>query len=275
MYKIIFLVFFVCASLSSPGQEHWLVPQRYFYSIREMAYIQIKTGQNKNGSTTSLPLSSIKTLQHYRPNGSVSSLENLLTDPDKDSIALPLQEAGTHMIVLQQTRGPVTLPVDSLENLFPMEDISAKRRNAQKDTPPKETRILIQESLKTLIQVSEVLTNACTQPSKLILDIIPEENPNTVPRPGWKEGPVTEKFLVHFKGKPLPHASVVVSYQVPGKGWQSVRLQTDKRGRIVAERHPGSYRISCVYSEPAENDPANELLYYWGSLCFDYSQYFR
>lgn len=236
----------------------------------------MRDGPEKERLAETIPVTAIKSILHYRPNGSVTSIEKLVADPDKDSIALPLQEAGTHMVILQQNRGPVTIPVDSLANLFYLGGVPAIFRNEPNDfTPKKEIHILVQESLKTLLQVSEDLTNACTQPSSLLLDIIPEENPNTVPRPGWKEGPVNERFRVLFKGKPLAHTWVAVTYQVPGKGRQTMRLQTDKKGRIVAERHPGAYRLSCIYSQPSENDPAYELVYYWGSLYFDYSQYFR
>lgn len=233
-------------------------------------------GQNKDGLTKTIPVSSIQTFLHYRPNGTIPSIENLLANPNSDSIALPLQEAGTHMIVLQQSRGPQLIPVDSLEKLFSSEGVPIKTENGENlFLSRKEVRVEIRESLKTLIQVSGVLTNACIQSSKLLLDIIPEINPNAVPRPGWKEGPVTVRFRVLFKGKPLAYTWVVVSYQIPGKGWQTSRLQTNKRGWIEADRHPGAYRLSCVYSKPTENDPAIDLEYYWGSLRFDYSQYFR
>lgn len=276
MYKIFFFIFLVCTSLSSPGQGHWLVPQRYFYSIREMAYIQLRDGPEKKGLAETIPVTAINSILHYRPNGSVTSLDKLVANPDKDSIALPLQEAGTHMVILQQNRGPVTIPVDSLEKLFLPDEVPAKFRNEPNNfTPKKEIHIQVQESLKTLLQVSEDLTNACTHPSGLLLDIIPEENPNTIPRPSWREGPVNERFRILLKGKPLAHTWVAVTYQVSGKGWQTMQLQTDKKGRILAERHPGAYRLSCIYSQPSENDPAFELVYYWGSLYFDYSQYFR
>ncbi|MDE3252421.1 MAG: DUF4198 domain-containing protein [Bacteroidota bacterium] len=276
MYKITVLFLFAFASLPSMAQDHWLVPQRFFYSIREMAYIRMDSLQKRIASSEELPVNPIKTFLHYRPDGTIRSIEDLLPDPNRDSIALPLQEAGTHMIVLQESREPVTLLQDSLVKWLASEDITGNLPNgANGISPKKEISIRVQESLKTLLQVSEVLTNACTQPSKLLLDIIPEENPNAVPRPGWKEGPVMERFRILFKGKPLARAWVKVTYQIPGKGWQSIRLQTDKRGRIVAERHPGVYRISCAYWQASEKDPANALDYYWGSLNFAYSQYFR
>ncbi len=264
---MIAILLFVCVSAPSISQEYWLAPQRYYYSIREMAYIQLKGADKKE------PANSIEDFLHYRPNGTIVSIGNLLS---RDSIALPLQETGTHMIALQRSQELERRVFDSFYTDPKREDHPGTEKPNQKTTGKRQDEnIMVQQSLKTLVQVGGTLSDACIRPTGLLLDIIPEENPYSVPQPGRKERPVTVRFRVLFQGIQLPNARVIITYQLPGKGWKNEYLVTNKRGWVLAERHTGAYRVSCIYQKPSENDPSNRMEYYFGSLSFDYSQYFR
>ncbi len=78
----------------------------------------------------------------------------------------------------------------------------------------------------------------------------------------------------NLHSNPLAGALVKVWYHQPGKPVQMDTLRTDKRGWITAQRHPGPYMVSCVYMEHTPDDKEAEWQSYWGSLSFEYSQFF-
>ena len=191
-------------------------------------------GENFKGDSWSGDKEKIQQLIHYTPSDDLVDISDKLSANKGDSLLLPLPDEGTHMIIFNSNNSFI--------------------------------------SIKTILQVSSTLTDACTKPTTLPLDIIPEKNPYAV-QAGSKNA-VKVRFRVLFQYKPLAGALVKAWYHVPGKAIQLDTLRTDKKGWITADRHPGRYMISCVHMDHTPADKEAEWLSYWGSLSFEYSQFF-
>lgn len=257
------------------AHEFWLQPQKYFYSIREVAFIRFMVGEQFTGLNWQGNQKNIQQLIHYTPSGTEQDVSSGFSANAGDSLRLPLQEEGTHMVIFNSTNSHIRLEADKFNQYLKEDglDITAAHRLKQKEET-KEGSEYYQRSVKTLLQVGGGLTQACTKPTSLPLDIIPAENPYSIPNPGSKEGLVKVRFRVMFKNTPLNNALVKIWYRVPGRGQMMDTLRTNKKGWVTANRHPGPYMVSCVHMEPASNTKEADWQSYWGSLSFEYSQFF-
>jgi hypothetical protein len=52
-------------------------------------------------------------------------------------------------------------------------------------------------------------------------------------------------------------------------------VRTNKKGWITGEKHPGPNMVSCVYMERNKADTVAQWQSYWGSLTFEYPQFFQ
>lgn len=257
------------------AHEFWLQPQRFFYTLREVAMIRFVVGENFKGENWSGNKEKILELAYFTPSGNVIDISSGLTANKGDSIKLPMQEEGTHMVTFNSTNSSIRLEADKFTEYLKedgLDEVAAYRREHNEENNPGTE--YYQRSVKTIVQVSDKITEACTKPTSLPLDIIPELNPYSVPEQGFKPGIVKVKFRVLFKKQPLNNALVKIWYRLPGKGVQMDTLRTNKKGWVTAERHPGPYMVSCVKMEPTPAEQEAQWQSYWGSLSFEYSQFF-
>jgi uncharacterized GH25 family protein len=274
--KTILLLGIIVISIIAPAHEFWLSPQKFFYSIREMANIRFLLGEGFKGDNWSGNREKIEQLVYYTPSGKMVDISDKVSLNKGDSLQLPLQESGTHMIIFNSKNSFISLDATKF-NAYLQEDgldnaIRYRKENHQENQKSTEH---YQRSIKTLLQISEKSTDACTKPTSLPLDIIPEINPYAIPILDSKKGPVKVRFRILFKGQPLVNTLVKIWYRLPGKIPRMDTFRTDKKGRITAERHPGPYMVSCVYMERTTGNEEAEWQSYWGSLSFEYSQFFR
>lgn len=278
MKKLLLLLAITVISVLAVAHEFWLWPQKFFYTIREVAIIRFTVGENFKGENWAGNKEKVQQLYYYTPLGDIVDVSANLSLNKGDSLKLPLQQEGTHMIIFNSNNSLISsepekfneyLKDDGLDNVL-------LYRKENKEENKKSTEHY-QRSVKTLLQVnsnSSRTTDACINPTTLPLDIIPEENPYSPPIQVSRESAVKVRFKVLFRGQPLNNALVKTWYHVPGKGVKTDTLRTNKRGWITADRHPGPYMVSCVYMEHTPADKEAEWQSYWGSLSFEYSQFF-
>ncbi len=275
MRKAILLVFISALSVFAFAHEFWLSPQKFFYRVRETAHIRFQVGEDFKGENWSGNRAKVRELVHFTPSEETVNLSPLLSDNKGDSIALPLQETGTHMIVFNSTNSFIQLePAKFIAYLA--EDGLAQTAQYRKEhnEEDKDGKEYYQRSVKTIIQVGDRITNACTQPSGIPLDIVPERNPYENPESLNRNGLPKVRFKVLFRGKPLANTLAKVWYQPFGKPVKMEDLKTNSNGYITTERHPGKFMVSCVYMERNQADTVADWQSYWSSLTFEYSQFF-
>jgi hypothetical protein len=273
--KTILLLAITAISLFALAHEFWFKPKKFFYSIREIARIHFMVGENFKGEDWTGNKDKVQQLLHYTPSDNVVDVSSKLSSNKGDSLQLPLQEEGTHMVVFNSTNSFISLEADKF-NAYLKEDgldeiAGYRKKNNEENNKGTEH---YQRSIKTLLQVGYKITEACTKATVLPLDIIPEKNPYDVPVLRSSSAPVKVRFRVLFHSNPLAGALVKVWYHQPGKPVQMDSLRTDKRGWFTTERHPGPYMVSCVHMEHTPGDKEAEWQSYWGSLSFEYSQFF-
>lgn len=223
--------------------DYWLAPNKFFYSIREVAVVSVQSGDRFTVSQRETDNRIRGRFLHYKPSGDINNLHELISE-NADTAQVPLKEEGTHMIVF----------------------------NSNRNEMQPEAAEPFQLCSKTIFQSGgqAKLGNACTMPTDLPLDIIPSENPYALPDPGFKTGSIKVRFRVLFKREPVQNAWVKVWHFVKGKGIQADSALTNNRGYIVTGRHPGPNLVTCEYRETTADGTQN----FRGSLSFDYSQFF-
>ncbi len=272
------LLFCICmVAVFAFAHEFWLSPQKFFYSVRETAHIRFQVGENFTGENWTGNRDKIQHLSHYTPSNEIIDLSPRLSEHKGDSLSLPLPEIGTHMVTFNSTNSFIQLEADKF-NAYLMEDgmtevLQYRKEHHELQDKGKE---YYQRSVKTLLQVGDRLTDACTNPTGLPLDIIPEQNPYNLPADltSEREGLLKMRFQVLFFGKPLENALVKIWYHPPGKPVQADDRRTNKKGWVTAERHPGPIMVSCVHMERSMTDTVANWQSYWGSLSFEYSHFF-
>ena len=259
------------------AHEFWFQPQKFFYSIREVAKIRFVVGENLEGENWNGNKSRIIELAHFTPSGNVLDISANLSENKGDSVQLPLQEEGTHMITFLSTNSFISLDAEKFNEYLKedgLDNVALYRKENHEEN--KKSTEHYQRSIKTILQVGEKITDACTKPTSLPLDIIPDTNPYVIPLQGFKQSQLKVRFRVLFNNEPLNNALVRIWYHMPGKA--GVRVDsfiTNKKGWITADRHPGRCMISCVHMEHTPEDKEAEWQSYWGSLSFEYSQFFQ
>jgi uncharacterized GH25 family protein len=262
-------------SVLALAHEFWFQPQKFFYTIREVARLRFMVGENFEGENWSGNRDKIQQLTHYTPSGEMIDISAKISSNKGDSLQLPLQEEGTHMVIFNSNNSFLSLDAAKF-NDYLKEDgltnaIAYRQENKEEGKTSTEH---YQRSIKTLLQVGYALTDACTKRTSLPLDIIPEQNPYSV-TVGAKESLLKVRFRVLFKGIPLDSTLVRVFYHLPGTNQVKTDiLQTNKKGWVTANRHPGPYLVTCVHMEHTPNDTEAEWQSYWASLSFEYAQFF-
>lgn len=272
--KLLVCLFLVASSLLT-AHEFWLAPDKYFYTIRDIALIRFYAGENFTGENWSGNKERIKQLSHYLPGGNIVDLSDRLSVNKGDSLRLPLQTEGTHMVVFNSNNAHIELEAYKF-NAYLKEDglhtaIQYREKNGEQDKMGKE---YYQRSVKTIIQVGNERTDGCIQPTGLPLDIIPFENPYASPSMAPKENLPTVRFRVLFRGKSVANLLVKTWYRDERGHIQMQEYRTNNRGIISTKRYSGPFMVSTVYMERLQGNPKADWQSYWASLNFEYSSFF-
>lgn len=275
MKRTTLLLFVSVLSVIAFAHEFWLHPQKFFYSIRQVANIRFLSGENFTGENWMGNKDKVQELLHYTPSGNIVDLASRLSLNKGDSLQLPLEEEGTHMIIFKSNNSFINLEAQQFNAYLKDDGLSNtvlyRKAHNEEQINGKE---YYQRSVKTILQVSGKLTDAATRPTILPLDIIPEENPYSIPVLNSKEGTKKVKFRILFNGSPLNNALVKIWYHTSKTHVNMDTARTNKKGWIITERHSGPYLVSCVHMERNNKDAIADWQSYWASLSFEYSQFF-
>ncbi len=275
MKKSILVGFILLLTVMAWAHEFWLYPQKFYFTIREVANIRFRVGENFKGDNWSGNHEKIQQLLHVTPSGIAKDISSALSANKGDSIQLPLGEEGTHMVLFNSTNSFITLEADKFNEYLKEDalDIASNYRKKHGEEQIKGNEYY-QRSVKTIFQVGGKVTDACKQPTSLPLDIIPDDNPYAVPLGTDSRKPVKVRFQVLFNDEPLPNTLVKIWYHVSRNVVKMDSARTNRRGWITTERHPGPYMVSTVYMVRNQPETTAQWQSYWSSLCFEYSTFF-
>ncbi len=275
MKKLVLSAFFILAISLLSAHEFWLAPDKYFYNIRDIALIRFRVGENFTGDNWGGNKERIKQFIHYLPDGSKADLSDRLSMQKGDSARIPLQMAGTHMVTFNSTNSKIELDAEKFTDYLKEDGLeSAIAYRSKYGETGKKGREFYQRSVKTIIQVGSTLTDACTKPCELPLDIIPFENPYTPPGIEPRGNLLTVRFKVLFKGKTLANQLVKIWYKDEQGIKKMTEYRTNNRGIISAKRYSGPFMVSTVYMERLSENPDADWQSYWASLNFEYSSFY-
>ena len=275
MKKWLLSIVCIIATSVLSAHEFWLAPDKYFYTIRDIAMIRFQVGENFIGGNWTGNQEKVKLLTHYLPDGTMVDIANRLSIQKGDSIRLPLQVEGTHMVVFNSTNSHIELEANKF-NDYLKEDglqtaIDFRQKNNETQKPGKE---YYQRSVKTILQVGDLKTNACTEPTALPLDIIPLENPYASPNTSPSDNLPTVKFRVLFKRKPTANLLVKIWYREKNGTGRMQEYRTNNRGIVTVKRYSGPFMVSAVYMEKLNGNEQADWQSYWASVNFEYSSFF-
>ncbi len=275
MKKVLLLLLFLVSYTLLTAHEFWLAPDKYFYTIRDIALIRFRVGENFTGENWAGNKEKIKRLTHYLPNETQVDIAERLSTQKGDSIRLPLQTEGTHMVVFNSTNSHIELEADKFNDYLKEDGLQAaidfRQKNNETTKPGKE---YYQRSVKTIIQVGDLKTDACTKPTSLPLDIIPLENPYATPAMAPADNLPAVKFRILFKGKPLANLLVKTWYREKNGTARMQEYRTNSRGIVTVKRYSGPFMVSAVHMERLNGDEKADWQSYWASLNFEYSSFF-
>ncbi len=272
------VLFFIVILLSAIvfAHEFWLQPRKFYYSIREMANIKFLVGENFTGENWMGNKDKIQELFHFTPTENIIDISTKLSTNEGDSLQLPLQEEGTHMVTFLSTNSFVAfesqkskayLLSDGIENVEKIGQQTQAKKSNEKE--------YCQSSLKTIIQVGGKLTDQITKPSNLPLDIIPEENPYANASIDSKDNARKVKFKILFKTVPQKNTLVKIWYLSPKNRVLMDTVRTNKNGLAITNRHSGPFMVSCILRERNQKDTLADRQQYSASLVFEYPQYYN
>ena len=271
MKKVIVCFGLTIISLAVIAHEFWLKPQQYHFKKDETASIKFNIGESFAGENWAGNNSKINQLIHYTPANKQVNIAGLVGNNKGDSIQLKLEEEGTHMVIYNSKNSFINLAPAKFNPYLKedgLNDIASYRKlHNQQNSNGKE---YYQRSVKTILQVGDVITNYCLQPTSLPLDIIPSENVYNL---GYQSKNSTIQFTVLFNKKPLVNKLVKVWHKISNQKTELIDLRTDNLGKISPKiTLSGSWMVSCVHMERNTMDTIADWQSYWSSITFGYNK---
>lgn len=269
MKKVIVFLSVTIISLAVIAHEFWLQPQKYVFNNGETASIKFNVGESFTGENWTGNNDKINQLTHYTPSNKQIDIAGLVSDKKGDSIQLKLEEDGTHMIIYNSKNSFINL-VSAKFNPYLKEDglsetVAYRKLHNETNKNGKE---YYQRSVKTILQVGSLHTDALLKPTSLPLDIIPSENVYNLGNQG--KNPIIQ-FTVLFNKKPLANKLVKVWHKTANQKTELTDLRTNSLGKIATKiALNGSYMISCVHMERNTIDTAADWQSYWASVTFGF-----
>ena len=266
MKKILFTIFIFAVAAAALAHEFWLQPQQFIFNKGETASIRFNAGENFTGENWTGNKSRVQTLIHYLPSGKRADVSALLSDNKGDSLQLPLQEEGTHMVVFNSVNSFINLEPEKFNEYLKEDGLNnAAKYRKQHNEENINGKEYYQRSVKTLLQVGNIKTNKILEKTVLPLDIVPSKNIYAA------TDKTKMKFTVFFKQEPLPNTSVRVWRNYPGQALITKKFTTNRKGQITADISlPGQWMVSCVHMERNTADTTADWQSYWASVTFGY-----
>ncbi|GAB3238580.1 DUF4198 domain-containing protein [Hymenobacter seoulensis] len=254
------------------AREFWLEPARFFVMPGTKVHVRRLIGENFQGSTWPGQRNRLVCLLHLAPGQPAHQLlpPALPPPPDTLSTTLTFQQPGTHVVALATTEVLSMLPALEFTAYLKKEGLdhalALREQRGEAATPGREA---YRRCAKTLVQVggperTPDTTRTWARPIGLPLELLPEQNPLTLP----PNAALTVRVLA--EGKPVAGQQVVL-WRRGGVASHALvsKLRSNQNGRVLFRiAGPGEYLISTVRITAAPAGQETDWQSTWSSLTF-------
>lgn len=256
---------------SAPLRAHdfWLEPDDFWLPVvNPSTWVRFRIGHSDVNEPWRLVLDRVVALRSAkdRITDQQSAIQPQTAESDGGArIALPPDEAGTHILMLESHNSVSDLPADRFDDYAAKEGLKAilAHRKAL-DLGGKSGREVYSRRAKALVQLGDVATENVTRPVGQTLEIVPARNPYLL-KPG-ELLPVQ----VLYRGKPLPGALIDMRVLSPFSAELAAR-ETDGDGRAVFTMPAGGkVKLNAVWGTPISGNAQADYETIFSSLTFGY-----
>lgn len=250
------------------AREFWLEPARFFLEPGAAVHLRRLSGEAFAGRPWSGTSKRLVRFQHNAPGQPPADLLPLVAATDTLATTLTFRQPGTHLISLLTNEALLTLPPAEFQTYLReqgMEQALALREQRKENMLP--GREAYRRCAKTLLQVgrtgSSDSTRTWARPVGLPLELVPEQNPYTLPL----NGALTLRLLAD--GRPL--AGQLVTLWRRGATPQPLvsKLRSNQNGRVLFRIiAPGEYLVGAVQMVAAPPGQAADWRSTWTTLTF-------
>lgn len=249
--KYLFTATVILALIAIPlrvaAHEYWLEPDSFFVKAGQQTGIHLFVGQAlKKDEERTYRGSQVTSFQMFSPMGNFDLRS--MADEDKSPILrFGGERPGAYLLDLERGWSYITLDGDKFEDYLReegMEYIIAERARLGESGKPGRERY--SRSIKTLLQIGDVLGGSAKERAWSKLEIVPLDNPYSR-KAGDKIG-----FQFWFDGRPLANKTVFADNR-DGIQFSTIKLTTDANGKVsfkLATR--GVWLIRSVHMQRCE-----------------------
>jgi uncharacterized GH25 family protein len=240
------------------AHDFWIQPQQYRLRSPGITTLALEVGHGPYRQHSPIPLSRIKRFVDLAPSGAQQDL--------RGRPAVELHEPGTHILVLEtDNRAQSHLPAIRFNDYLRSEGLTPalleRERTRRMEADGSES---YSRRAKALVHVGPADT-AVLRPLGLSLEIVPEVNPYTEPRPA------TLPVKVLFAGRPLPGATVKLTQLEHDEAPLETHL-TDAAGRAVFSMPTqGSWLLNVIWTQVLPKSSETDFETTFSSLSFGIS----
>jgi len=273
--KHVLLLAGICSSWSCGAHDFWVQPGNFWVRPDTVTPLTLQVGHGPYRQRSPISATRITRFDALGPKGSLIDLRSRLhpgNGPEDGN--LQLEEPGTYLLVLEtdnkaQSHLPAIRFNDYLqaEGLTPalQQRIRTKRMDADgSECYSRRAKVLVQVGDASGNPDARTSQQAVTQPVGLPLEIVPEQNPYTEPRPA------TLSVRVLYERRPLARALVKLT-QLEHDSAPLEAQWTDAAGRAVFHMPgEGGWLLNVIWTRPLPRTSETDFETIFSSLSFGF-----
>ena len=263
------LVAGTCWSWNCAAHDFWLQPTSFWIHPNTATSLTLQVGHGPYRQRSPIPATRIIRFDAIGPRGSVLDLRTRLhpgSGPEDGNFEL--EEPGTHLLVLEtDNKAQSHLPAIRFNDYLQVEGLTPalqqRIKTKRTDTDGSEC---YSRSAKVLVQVGDRRSAEQTinQPLGLPLEIVPEQNPYSEPRPA------ALAVRVFYERRPLARALVKLT-QLEHDSTPFETHLTDSTGRAVFHMPTGgTWLLNVIWTRPLPRTSETDFETIFSSLSFGF-----
>jgi uncharacterized GH25 family protein len=250
-----------------PASAHdfWIQPQRFWLAVGVPTAVSLFVGHGPDRQLWDADITRIVRLTSIGPKGLVNQMSNFR----QGGIGrLSFQDQGFHVVALETNSASSELPALRFNDYLAAEGltpaIAFRQANRQTNMPGSE---IYSRRAKVLLRVGRspsANAAAVTRPIGLTLEIVPSQNPYTLPA----TAPLP--FQIYFEGRPLAGATVMLN-DLRADAKPVAKVISDGSGRVafVVPRQ-GQWQVNVIWTKPLPQRAAAQFSTTFSSLTFGF-----
>jgi uncharacterized GH25 family protein len=262
----------ICSSWSCAAHDFWVQPEDFWMQPDAVIPMTLQVGHGPYRQRSPISVSRITRFEAIGPKGSRLDLRTRLhpgNGPEDGNFQL--EEPGTHLLVLEtDSKAQSHLPAIRFNDYLQVEGLTPaleqRSRTKRMDADGSEC---YSRRAKVLVQVGEpdptgTPQQAITQPVGLPLEIVPEQNPYSEPRP------TVLSVRVLYERRPLARALVKLTQLEHDSAPFETHL-TDAAGRAVFHMPgEGAWLLNVIWTRPLPRTSETDFETIFSSLSFGF-----